>query len=88
MQNIPIDIHLPSEVLIALNENPIDLEKKFKLWAAVGLYNLNKLSLAKAAHLCDLHVYDFEKFLSENNISISKLTPEDLDKEMEHLSKI
>jgi predicted HTH domain antitoxin len=88
MKQIPIDIEIPSDVVIALNENPSDIHKKIKFWAAVGLYTLNKLSLAKAAKLCEMNVYEFEKILSENHISISNLRIEDLEKEFEQLTKI
>ena len=78
MNTQTISIDLPSDILLALNENENELKKDIKISLAIRLYQLEKLTIGKAAQLCGLTRFDFESLLSENNISISNLTIEDI----------
>lgn len=75
-QTITIDI--PSDILLALNENENELKKDIKISLAIRLYQLEKLTIGKAAQLCGLSRLDFESLLSENGISISNLSIDDI----------
>jgi len=88
MQNLHIDLEISPEVLMALNTSKEDFKKEIKLWAAIALYQFNKLSLAKAASLAGLHRYDFEKILSDRKIPISNLTAEDAEKDINLLDSL
>lgn len=73
-----ISIDFPNDILLALNESEKDLKKRIKLTLAFQLYALQKLTIGKAAQLCGLSRIEFEKELSENKISISNLTAEEV----------
>ena len=60
MQAVCIKIDVPSYIFKALHETEDEFKKELRLSAAIRLYKQNKLSL-----------YDFEKFLSADNITIS-----------------
>lgn len=75
-QSITID--LPSDILLALNEDENELKKDIKLSLAIRLYKLQKLTIGKSAQLAGLSRFDFETLLSENGVSISSLSIDDV----------
>lgn len=85
MNTQTISIEIPSDILLALNENENELKNDIKTSLAIRLYQQEKLTIGKAAQLCDLSRYDFEKLLSENGISISNLTIDDIIHDSEKL---
>ncbi len=85
MNTQTISIEIPSDILLALNENENELKKDIKTSLAIRLYQQEKLTIGKAAQLCDLSRYDFERLLSENGISISNLTIDDIIQDSEKL---
>lgn len=74
----------PEEILISLKEDEKHFLKEVKMLAAVKLYELNRLSLGKAAKLAGLDKVDFIKVLGEHKVSIFKLTEEELAKDIEN----
>lgn len=78
MNTINVTIPVPEDILAALNESADEFKKEITLSAASWLYTRERLSLAKAAALAGYHRYDFESYLSENNIPISLLSAEDV----------
>lgn len=80
-----ISIDFPSDILLALNESEVDLKGHIKLALAIQFYQLQKLTLGKAAQLSGLSKFEFEKELSKHEISISSLTKEDVLKDIEKL---
>ena len=78
MSTQKISIDLPFDILLALNESEIELKKRIKISLAVRLYKSEKLTIGKAAQVSGLSRYEFESYLSENNIPISNLTYEDI----------
>lgn len=82
-QSITIDI--PSDILLALNETETEFKKGIKITLAIRLYRLQKLTLGKAAQLCGLSRFEFEKILSENEVPISNLTIEDVMTDIQKL---
>lgn len=78
MNTQTISIDIPSDILLALNENENELKKDIKISLAIRLYQLEKLTIGKAAQLCGLSRLDFESLLSDNRVSISNLSVDDI----------
>ena len=78
MNTISVRLDIPANILTAFNESEEDFKKDLTLSAAVRLYQLQRLSLAKAASLAGYHRYDFENYLTDNNIPIALLTIDDV----------
>lgn len=73
-----IQVELPSDILLALNEDESVLQKDIKLSYAIRLYQLQKLTIGKASQLAGISRFEFESKLAENQIQISNLTYEDV----------
>ncbi|MCB9033318.1 MAG: UPF0175 family protein [Chitinophagales bacterium] len=80
-----ISLDLPNDILLALNESENELKKRIKLILAIQLYDLQKLTIGKAAQLSEMSRFEFEKELSNNKISISNLNEEDVLNDIEKL---
>jgi len=80
-----ISIDFPNEILLALNESENDLKKRIKINLAIQLFQLDKLTIGKAAQLSGLSRFEFEKELSSNHIPISNLSEEDIAGDIEKL---
>jgi predicted HTH domain antitoxin len=78
MNTQTITIDLPSDILLSLNENENELRQDIKLSLAIRLYRLQKLTIGKAAQIAGLSRFDFETVLSDNGVSISNLTIDDV----------
>lgn len=78
MNTQTISIDIPSDIFLALNKNETELKKDIKLLLAIRLYQLDKLTIGKAAQLSGLSRFEFENLLSENKISISNLSFEEV----------
>ncbi len=78
MEKQTINIDFPSDILLALNETEDELKQRIKIELAVRLYNLQKLTIGKAAQIAGLSRLQFEKMLSENEVPISNLTIDDV----------
>ncbi|MDI7261249.1 MAG: UPF0175 family protein [Thermodesulfobacteriota bacterium] len=77
-------LEYPEEILISLKEDEKHFLQEVKILAAVKLYELNRLSLGKAAKLAGVDKVDFIKVLGEHKVSIFKLTKEELAKDIEN----
>ncbi len=80
-----ISVDLPDDILLALNESEGDLKKRIKLALAIQLYELQKLTIGKAAQLSGLSRLEFENALSHNRISISNLNESDVLNDIDKL---
>ena len=78
MNTQSITIDFPSDILLALNENENEFKQNIKISLAIRLYELQKLTIGKAAQLAGLSRLEFETLLSENEIPISNLTIDDV----------
>ncbi len=85
MSQQTINIELPSDILLTLNESEKELKKRIKLSFAIQLYVQQKVTLGKAAQIAELSRFQFETLLSENKIPISSLELEDVLKDTETL---
>ena len=73
-----INVDLPSDILLTLNESEVELKKRIKLSLAIQLYTHQKITIGKAAQIADMSKFQFETLLSEYQISISNLDIEDV----------
>jgi predicted HTH domain antitoxin len=80
-----ITIDFPSDLLLALNENEIELKKNIKISLAIRLYQLQKLTIGKAAQLAGLSRLEFDNLLADNYISISNLDIEDIAEDIKKI---
>lgn len=80
-----IAIDFPSDIFLALNENEVELKKDIKISYAMRLYQLEKLTIGKAAQLAGLSRFEFEMILSENRISVSNLDIDDVKEDLKNL---
>ena len=85
MRNQTITIELSQNDLNSFHDAEKQPDEEIKLWAAVGLFQTGKVSIGKAASIAGLSRFDFENFLADNNIPISNLTAEDIEKEYQLL---
>ena len=78
MTSQTINIDLPSDILLTLNESEIELKKRIKFSLALQLYIQQKVTLGKAAQIAEMSRFQFETTLSENKIPISFLELDDV----------
>lgn len=71
-------IDLPSDILLTLNEDINELKRDIKLSLAIRLYTMQKITIGKAAQIADLTRFEFETILSNNKISISNISHNDV----------
>ena len=80
-----INIELPADILLTLNENEQELKQQIKQALAIQLYRNQKVTLGKAAQIAELNRLAFENLLAENNIPISHLGLDDVLSDVEKL---
>ncbi len=80
-----INIDLPSDILLTLNESEKELKKRIKISLAILLYVQQKVTIGKAAQIAELSRLQFETVLSENKIPISSLDLSDVLGDVEKL---
>ena len=80
-----ISVHLPSDILLTINESEQELEQRIKLALAVQLYSQEKVTIGKAAQIADLSRLAFETLLSANRIPIANLTIDEVMADIEKL---
>lgn len=85
MNTQSITVDFPSDILLTLNENENELKQNIKLSLAIRLYRLQKLTIGKAAQIAGLSRFDFETVLSDNGISISNLSIDDVLNDIQKL---
>ncbi len=80
-----INIDLPSDILLTLNESEKELKKRIKISLAIQLYIQQKVTIGKAAQIAELSRFQFETILSENKVPISSLGLNDILGDIEKL---
>jgi len=80
-----VDIDLPSDILLTINESEIELKKRIKTSLAIQLYQQKKVTIGKASQIASLTRLEFETLLSDNRIPISNLEIEDVLSDIEKL---
>ncbi len=85
MNTQSITIDLPFDILQSLNKNEAEIKEDIKLSLALHLYLLGELTIGRAAELSGLSLFEFETFLSKNQIPISLISSEQILKESRQL---
>lgn len=80
-----INIDLPSDILLTLNESEQELKSRIKLYLAIQLYVQQKVTIGKAAQIAEMSRFQFESALSDNKIPISTLEIDDVMNDAEKL---
>lgn len=82
MSTITVDV--PEQVQHALNRTQSEMGRDVKLYAALMLYQLGKLSSGMAAQLAGVSRVEFLHLCGEYGISVFQYTPEELEAELTH----
>ena len=80
-----LELTIPSDIFITLNEPESQLLSEIKLFIATQFFKMNKLTLGQAARLADMKRFEFETLLSKHQIPISNLTFEDIEQDIRKL---
>lgn len=83
-----LQINIPSDLFIALNQSEEELKNEMRIFAAIKFYEKGKLTLGKAAQFAAMPRWEFENLLSIQHIPISNLQIEDIDKDLEKMKTI
>lgn len=76
-------IHVPDEIRRMLNRTPEEMGRDLRLYAALMLFRLGKLSSGAAAALAGVPRVLFLDLCAEYDIPISQITPQALRREVE-----
>ena len=88
MKNITIQVDLPSDMLVALNESEKELKSHFQTATTMMLFQEGKLTIGKAIQLSGLTRFEFEKALAKNKIPVSVLDEDIIFSDIEKLMVI
>ena len=77
-----IVVELPEQVQQALNRTRGEMGRDVKLYAALMLYQLGKLSSGMAAQMAGISRVEFLTQCGEYGISVFQYTPEELEAEL------
>jgi len=80
-----LNIDLPSDILLTINESEKELKARIKISLAFQLYQQQKVTIGKASQIAGISRFGFETLLSENKIPISNLEIEDILSDIEKL---
>lgn len=85
MRQSSITIDIPSDLLLALNTDEVELKQNIKISLAIHLYQQEKLTIGKSAQLAGLSRLEFDKLLANNKIPISLLGIKDIENDVNKL---
>lgn len=77
-----LTIHMPNEIRQMLNRTPDELGRDLRLYAALMIFSLSKLSSGAAAEMAGVPRVLFLDLCGEYGIPISQITPEELRQEV------
>jgi predicted HTH domain antitoxin len=77
-----LTIHFPSEIRQMLNRTPEELSRDVRLYSALMLFRLGKLSSGAAAEMVGLPRVMFLDLCTEYDISVSQITADELQWEL------
>ncbi len=75
-------IEMPDEILRMLNRTPGEMARDLRLYAALMLFRLGKLSSGAAATMAGIPRVIFLDLCAEYGIPISQISPESLAREV------
>jgi len=80
-----LTLRVPSEIGRMLNRTPEEVGRDLRLYSALMLFRLGKLSSGAAAALAGIPRVLFLDLCAEYDIPVSPVTPEELRREVEDL---
>lgn len=80
-------LRIPEEILYTLNETKNDFIKNMKLYTAMELYKIQKLSMGKASELAEMNKIDFMFELGKHEIPVINYDTDDFKDEVEWIMK-
>jgi predicted HTH domain antitoxin len=83
-----VDIKLPSELLRAANLEQSNLSEEAARLLALELYREDKISLGRAAELCQTPVAAFMDFAAKHGVPPLRFSFEDLDAERRTVDRL
>jgi predicted HTH domain antitoxin len=78
-----LQIEIPDHIRKSLNRTPQELAQDMRLYSALMMFQLGKLSAGAAAELAGVPKVAFLDLCDEHGISVSEISPDDLRKEVE-----
>ena len=81
-----LEVKIPKELLIGIEKEKF--VEDIKLFTAMRFYEMNVLSLGKAAELAGKDKDEFMGVLSEHGIEVIRYSKEELDEEIKFLKRI
>jgi predicted HTH domain antitoxin len=81
--NVSLAITLPNDFVQM--QTPDVIEREMRISYALTLFKSSRVTLAKAAELADMTLYDFIKVCKENQIAVIDITREELMQEIEYM---
>jgi predicted HTH domain antitoxin len=87
MKMTELKLNIPQNILYTLNETKNDFIKKLRLYAAMELYRMQKLSMGKASELAEMNKTDFMFELGQYEIPAINYDPDDFREEAEWIMR-
>jgi len=87
LRTIELRLNVPEEILYTLNETKADFIKQMKLYTAMELYKIQKLSMGKASELAEMNKIDFMFELGKYGIPVINYDEDDFKEEVERIMK-
>ncbi len=87
MMTTELRLRVPEDILYTLNETKNDFIKKMKLYTAMNLYKIHKLSMGKASELADMNKIDFLFELGKYDIPVIDYDIDDFQDEVSWIMK-
>lgn len=81
------------QITISFSEKPFAAEpkegvaRKFRMYAALGMYRAGELSIGAACELAGVDRYTFIEFCKSQGVPVQTQTPDELAAEFSHLTK-
>ena len=81
------------QITVTFSEKPFAAEskegaaRKFRLYAAMGMYRAGELSIGAACELADVDRYTFLDFCKSQGVEIQTQTPDELGADFSELAK-
>jgi predicted HTH domain antitoxin len=77
-----LNIRVPEEIRQMLNRTPEELARDMRLYTALMLFRLKKLSSGAAAEMAGMPRVQFLDLCAEYDIPVSQITGDDLSQEL------
>lgn len=87
MPTAELTLKVPEDILYTLNESRSDFIIKMKLYTAIELYRMKKLSMGKASELAEMNKIDFMFELGKHDIPAINYDIDDFKDEVEWIKR-